>query len=83
VAGVKAGSAFDETAFVFDTAVGFGEFGETQPREAAKEKWQNAYGIIQVVHDTDTGVQVMFSVIPKFVVDPDNIKKFLIVKPSD
>jgi hypothetical protein len=67
------------TAFIFDTStVGCGEFGEQNPNEIAQSKWKDAFGIMQCESNENNNVSLMFSVIPKFVVNnKETVKKFL------
>jgi hypothetical protein len=59
--------------FIFSTEdVGCGEFGLSYPDEIKKEKWLNAYGIVQCIDYKDTAmteIGVSFSVIPKLSFD--------------
>ena len=59
--------------FIFSTEdVGHGEFGLCYPDEVSKEKWLNAYGIIQCIDykgSTNSEITVSFSVIPKLYFD--------------
>ena len=53
--------------FIFSTTdVGYGDFGLSFPEEIKKEKWKNAYGVIQYHDYIDSDeIGVAFSVIPK------------------
>ncbi len=64
---------------IFDTGlVGCGEFGEKYPSEVAKEKWKDAYGILQCVSSFDNKCEMMVSVMPKFLYDDkQSMKMFL------
>lgn len=57
--------------FIFSTDdVGYGEYGLMYPEEIKKDKWQNAYGIIQCAdYEGSSEIGVMFSVIPKACFD--------------
>jgi hypothetical protein len=53
--------------FIFPTTdVGYGDYGRSYPEEIKKEKWQDAYGIIQCLdYNGSDEIGVAFSVIPK------------------